>query len=179
MPGHSSSPQFCSELLSHPSINAPIVVFVLTSTYYTEKHKIHFEALRLRSAGATHATIGKNFSVGKSRGGQYVYHGLYSLMRLFEFEEQFRAAGDLVGSVAPCTRFFADGIQPWLKNRGIETWEQLASLARETEVTLPPQKRCALSGFVAGLSTAVLQSGLVIGPVLKQLTERFACDSIE
>lgn len=97
MTSRSSSPQLCAELLAHPSMNSPIVVFLLGSPNYFPGSKNRFEAVRVRSRGGNLTSVGNVFGVGKNRANQLVFHGIAELRRLIEFDLQFRKHGDLAG----------------------------------------------------------------------------------
>ncbi len=178
-PERDVSPQLCAQLLSHPSMNSPLVAFLLYSSFYCQKNKKHFEAVRVRSGGATLNSVGVNFGVGTSRASQIVFHGILQLRRLIEFDTKFRSYGDLVGSIANDSKFIADGFHVWLSRRGVTTWEQLAGLPIEIGATLPSKKLVQLGDFLAGLSAAALQADLSVGPVMHHLTTRFACHSCD
>ena len=131
----------------------------------------------MRSAGAELVTIGKEFGISKGRAQQYVLHGIFLLKGLVEFDTKYRTTSDLIGPIDVSSRFIANGFESWLDRRGINTWEQLASLSIENVAAFSPHKRDALRDFLVGLSSAILQSSLTIGPVLQQVNALFASDS--
>lgn len=175
MAKHSSSPALCKELLAHPSMDSPLVSFVLRSNLFPQ-HKVPLEAVRLRSTGATMLTVAENFGVSKSRANQYVWRGIRYVRIFIAFDTQVRASCDLVGQIEPYSMFIARGLDSLLSRRGIYTWEQLANFAPGNTINMSIKTRNALTYFVSNLSAAMLQSDLTIGPVLQKVTALFSSE---